>query len=335
MSRDPGIRYERVKDVIDLAVRLQGSRTGLTLDDIMSEFSVSRRTAERMRNTVDWAFPGSLDFVSSDDNKRHWRLRSGALRSLVPVTAEELASLATAADALEQTGLSEHAPGLRDIERKLRATQSENALRRLEADFETLLQAEGLAMRPGPRQPVDSERLSLLREAILTGRMVRFTYHARSTGRKSYQLVEPYGLLYGNRAFLVGKTDRYDEPHLWRFANMSDLRLSSRQFEPDPAFDLQQFARRSFGTFQEKPFSVVLHLDAEVAQDASTFVFHPGQSIEEHEDGTLTVRFTAGGTHEMCWHLFTWGESVTIEKPVRLRRLLARMCDAVSEHHRN
>ena len=47
------MRYERVQDVVRLAVRLQGSRGGMTLDDIQAGFSVSRRTAERLRDAVD------------------------------------------------------------------------------------------------------------------------------------------------------------------------------------------------------------------------------------------------------------------------------------------
>ena len=332
MGQDNGVRYERAKDIVKLAIDLQAARRGLTLDDMMLKMSVSRRTAERMRNTVEWAF-GPLEIVPADDNKKHWRLSSDALRRLVPVTAEELTTLATAAVALEQSGLPEHASGLREIETKLRATQREGALERLEADLEILLQAEGLAMRAGPRQPVDNNRLSLLREAILAGRMVRFTYHARFTGRRSYQLVEPYGLLYGNHAFLVGKTDWQDRPHLWRFTNMSEVRLSSKTFQRDPGFDLQEFAKRSFGTFQEEPFNVVLRFDVKAARDASTFVFHPDQSVVKHDDGTLTVRFKAGGTYEMCWHLFTWGESVAVEKPVRLRKKLAEMCETLKAHH--
>ncbi|MCY4138263.1 MAG: WYL domain-containing protein [Rhodobacteraceae bacterium] len=332
MGQDNGIRYERLKDIVKLAIHLQASRRGLTLDDMMSMISVSRRTAERMRDAVEWAFE-PLEVIPAYDNKKHWRLSSDVLRRLVPVTAEEMTTLTTAAGALEQSGLPEHASGLREIETKLRATKREGALERLETDLETLLQAEGLAMRAGPRQPVDNDRLSLLREAILVGRMVRFTYHARFTGQKSYQLVEPYGLLYGNNAFLVGKTDWQDEPHLWRFANMSEVRLSSKTFRRDPDFDLQEFAKRSFGTFQEKPFNVVLQFDAHAARDASTFVFHPDQSFEKHDDGSLTVRFKAGGTYEMCWHLFTWGDSVTVEKPVRLRKQLAKMCKALARHH--
>ena len=113
---------------------------------------------------------------------------------------------------------------------------------------------------------------------------------------------------------------------LWRLANVSGAQLADETFERDPAFELRDYARRSFGTFQEKPVQVVLRFDAGAAHDASSFVFHPDQSVEENRDGSLTVRFKAGGIDEMCWHLFTWGESVTVERPARLRRRLAEMC---------
>ena len=47
-------------------------------------------------------------------------------------------------------------------------------------------------------------------------------------------------------------------------------------FERDPEFDLQRYAKRSFGTFQEQPVRVVLRFDAGAARDASAFLFHPG-----------------------------------------------------------
>ena len=47
------MRYERVKDILRLAIRMQGLRTGVTLDDIRAGFGVSRRTAERMRDAAE------------------------------------------------------------------------------------------------------------------------------------------------------------------------------------------------------------------------------------------------------------------------------------------
>ena len=326
------MRYERLKEILDLAVRLQGAHGGLTLDDIEAEFSISRRTAERRRDAVDAAF-GPLEPVDRDDGKRHWRLRSDALRRLVSVSAEELAELGAAAATLDRAGLGERAAMLRDLAAKLQATLRAESQARVESDLEMLVQAEGLAMRPGPRQRLDRGLLALLREAITTCREVEFRYFAQSTRRRSWQQVRPLGLLYGNRAHLVGWTDWAEEPRLWRLANMSEARITDEAFEWDPAFDLQRFAERSFGTFQEKPVKVVLRFDARAARDAAAFRFHPNQSVEENEDGSLTVRFEAGGLDEMCWHLFTWGESVTVEKPARLRRRLAAMCASLAAHH--
>ena len=326
------MRYERLKDIVKLAIRMQGLRGGVTLDEIQTEFGVGRRTAERMRNAVEWAF-GPLEIADGGDNKRHWRLRSDALRRLAPLSAEELAEFESAADTLERTGFEARAAALRDLHIKLRAAQRTDSLARIEADIEALAQAEGLAMRPGPRPSLDRDLLARLREAITTCRIVEVRYLSQSTGRHSRQRIEPYGLLYGNRAFLVGRTDWNDAMRLWRLANMSEARVTSESFARDPGFDLESYAQRSFGTFQEEPVDVVLRFTAQAKRDAAAFLFHPSQSLEENTDGTLTVRFTAGGIDEMCWHLVTWGKSVTVEQPAHLRERLASMCAALAEHH--
>ena len=329
---DDRMRYGRLTDIIALAVRLQGRAEGITLAEIEREFGVGRRTAERMRATVEQAF-GPLEEVERGGRQKHWRLRSDRLRGLVSVSAEELGALSTAVAALEGAGLGERAGKLKAVADKLRTLHRFRTPEQLEADLETLLRAEGLAMRPGPRQPVELALLSLLREAILARRTVEFDYLSRATGRRSRQLAEPYGLIYGNRPFLVARTDWSGKLHLWRLANISNARLGLEDFKRDPAFDLHAFARRSFGTYQEKPVKVVLRFDARAAPDAATFLFHPDQTVETNDDGTVTVRFEAGGLDEMCWHLITWGDSVAVEKPARLRRSLAAMCGSLATHH--
>ena len=304
-----------------------------TANSVHVRQAAARRTAERLRDAVEAVF-GPIESVARDDNRRHWRLRSDALRRLVSVSAEESAQIASAAAALERAGFGAHAKGLLDLATKLRATLRTESLARLESDLETLVLAEGLAMRPGPRSHIDPDLLALLREAILTCRMVEFRYFVQSTARRSRQRVRPHGLLYGNRMFLVAMTDWSDEPRLWRLANVSERCLADETFDRDPTFDLQRYARRSFGTFQEESVEVALRFGAAAARDASAFLFHPDQSVEENGDGSVTVRFTAGGIDEMCWHLFTWGESVTVEKPARLRRRLAEMCASREGHHR-
>ena len=326
------MRYERLSDITRLAIRLQGLRGGMTIADIAREFDVSRRTAERLRSAVEQAF-GPLDTVEGVGRQIRWRLQSPSLRQLVRVSSSELAELNLAAESLERNGLAERADALKELAVKLQAISQPRSREDLDADLEALMGAEGLAMRAGPRPRLQEGVLALLRDAIKTDRVVALHYFGQSSKKLSWQRVQPYGVLYGNRAFLVGKTAWGRKIRLWRLANASDVRITDQTFERDPNFDLRRYAKQSFGTYQERSVRVVLRFAADVARDANAFLFHPDQTATENEDGSLTVRFKAGGLNEMSWHLVTWQESVTVEQPIALRRRLADLCSTLATHH--
>ena len=54
----------------------------------------------------------------------------------------------------------------RDLAAKLQAVLHAESRARVESDLEMLVQAEGLAMRPGPREGLDRGLPTLLREAM-------------------------------------------------------------------------------------------------------------------------------------------------------------------------
>jgi predicted DNA-binding transcriptional regulator YafY len=77
---------------------------------------------------------------------------------------------------------------------------------------------------------------------------------------------------------------------------------------------------------------VVWKFTSKVGEDASEFLFHPHQETERLKDGSLVVRFRAGGLLEMAWHLFTWGNEVEIIKPKRLASMLREQSEAQTAH---
>ncbi|MCY4214500.1 MAG: WYL domain-containing protein [Gammaproteobacteria bacterium] len=327
------MRYERLNNIIQLATLLQVRRGGLTLDDVMREFNVSRRTAERLRDVVEAAF-GPLMTLDAEDRRVHWRLDSRNLGGLIRVSDEELANLATAAASLDRSGLAEQAASLQALADKLKAKARSGSPQDAGAGTEELLRAEGLAMRPGPRQQLEDGLLSTVREAIRRRRVLTFDYAARGPGAPNKRRrVRPYGVLYGNRALLVAPTERHDDVLLWRLSSVRGAKVTDAAFMPDAGFDLTAFAKRAFGVFQERPFNVTLRFTPNAAPDAAAFLFHPDQQVERHDDGSLRVRFRAGGALEMCWHLCTWGEEVAIERPDRLRKQMTDLCAALAAHH--
>lgn len=73
--------YEKMHNIFDLAIRMQSSAEGISITDVMQQFDVSRRTAERMRNFIRERFPQLTETIGEHGVKR-WHLPYGALKTI-------------------------------------------------------------------------------------------------------------------------------------------------------------------------------------------------------------------------------------------------------------
>jgi predicted DNA-binding transcriptional regulator YafY len=324
------MRYEKTETVLRIALDMQGSALGVSLEDIQRRYAdkaLSRRTAERLRDAVERLFP-QIERANPGEVPKRWRLPGGAVGGLAFVTADELADLTTAISVLRRENMRGQVRSMERILSKIQALLQQSAKARIEPDLEALTEAEGLAMRPGPRPAINLSILSQLREAIITRRKVRVFYTYRGSRKRGYQIVQPYGFLYGTRHYLVAwsEVDRARDFRKFALSNIERVELLAQTFTRKRGFSIQQYAEASFGVFHEDPVDVVWRFSPKVASDAAEFLFHPNQVMEPQPDGSLIVRFRAGGLLEMSWHLFTWGDGVEIVKPRRLASLLERQC---------
>ena len=323
-----GRMYERVEDLLRLAFLMQGSRAGVSLTDIGGEFGVSRSTAERMRDAVLRAFP-QAELVPSGDKVKRWRVPASPLNGAIGLDATELQELRLAAERLRADGLEARARTVDGLRAKLSALMAPTARARIEPDLEALLEAEGHAMRPGPRPAIPDGMLGILREALLACLVVRASYRRRAGGRVSPVELEPHGILFGQRHYLVAFPARSSArtAKLYALANLSNVELTGTGFERRENFDFQAYAAQSFGVFQEKPLDVVWQFTPAAAADALEHHFHPSETKQRLADGGLEVRFRAGGLLEMCWHLFTWGDGVSVIAPSELKECYAALLE--------
>ena len=323
------MRYAPAERLLRLARHLAATRTGLTLDEMATELEVGRRTAARLRDSLADMFP-QMDSWDDDERVRRWRLPGAALVGVVDVRAEAVAAIETSARECEVRGETDRAGLLREASTTLRAVMRPEALRRAEPDIAALMEAEGVAMRPGPRPRLADGVLPTLRRAILGVQPVVIRYAGPDAAEPATRILCPYGILYGGRGWLVAHVDGLPEMRLWRLDRIVSVDLVDRGFKRQEDFDLATYAAQSFGVFQEEPIDVVLRFEPEAADDAAGWVFHPSQSLERAPDGSLTVRFHAGGVQEMCWHMFTWGDTVTILAPKRLQTVMRTAISAAT-----
>ena len=310
--------YEKTYDLLDLAIWMQSNREGVSLNDIADKYKVSRRTAERMRDMIITRFPQAEEIVCENNQKR-WYIPQGTLKDFISFSAEELSVLETAKELLKNQQMNQKKEILENVISKIKALIKPDIIRKIEPDTEALLEAEGFICRPGPKLIIDEKIITLIRQAILECHQIKIKYYNKNTGKISINTLNPYGFLYGERNhYLVAHhADGYfgNEVHNFILSNIKEVEILNNIIVNLPNFSLQKYAEESFGAFHEEAFDVEWLFDKEVSDEASHYIFHPTQNMIKNTDGSLTVKFRAGGRLEMDWHLYTWGNHVKVIKP--------------------
>lgn len=322
------MRYEKVEDLLNLIFLMQARSRGVSLADIQDEFEVGRRTAERMRDAAIRLFPQIHEVETSSKVKR-WTLRNYSASSLVSFSAEELAELENVKRNYEADELQTKAELIGKILLKVK-TLNRAVKTKVENELEILLEAENFAVRQHPRFKIDKEALSTIRDAIMALKVVQIQYE-KSKSETQTCCVYPYGVIYGEKHFLVAFNPERDAIRLYNLSKIKKIEITDEYFDKDENFNLQKYSENSFGVYQEEPISVVLEFDKSVADDVKNFYFHPTQKIQDNYNGSVTVKFRAAGKLSICWHLFKWGSKVKIIKPTSLKDEYKRLLeDAIS-----
>lgn len=79
----------------------------------------------------------------------------------------------------------------------------------------------------------------------------------------------------------------------------------------------------------------MLRFDILAVPDAKSYLFHLSQPFEQKPDGTLYIRFCAGGMLEIAWELMAWQEDVTIIAPDPLKYVMKKELTKLYRHYAN
>lgn len=306
MSDKP--RYSRISDILDLAIFMSSKIQGVTISEIAERYNVSRRTAERMRDSLTCIFP-SVDEIETDDTQKHWGFINYSISNLISFTPKEIANIE---QLQRRTTNKEMKEELGKTIEKLKSLNKKHSLP-LENNIELYMQTEGYAVRQMPQYKISLEALEVIREAVQHSKMVTGIYHNKE------RLIEPLGMIYGEKIYLVAREKaKGDGIYNYLLHKFENLKLTDKTFDKGN-FDLQEYTNLSFGVYHGEILEVELLFSQELAQEASQFNFHPTQSGKWNADGTYTVNFKASGSKEIIWHVFKWGGGCKIIAPKSLQ----------------
>lgn len=301
-------RYSWVSDILDLAIFISSKIQGVTISEIAERYNVSRRTAERMRDSLTCIFP-SIDEIETDDTHKHWGFINYSISNLISFTPKELANIE---QCQRRTTNKEMKEELAKTVEKIKAFNCKNA-NSLETNIELYMQTEGYAVRQMPQYRISLETLEVIREAVQHSKMVEGIYHGKT------RLIEPLGMIYGEKIYLVAREKaKGDGIYNYLLHKFEGLKLTDKIFDKSD-FSLQEYTNLSFGVYHGEILDVELLFSQELAPEASQFNFHPTQRGKYNEDGSYTVTFRASGSLEIIWHVFKWGSGCKIIAPKLLK----------------
>ena len=280
--------YTKLRDMLDLALELQVSSIGLTMDQMMERTGRSRKTTERMlQGLADIGLEAEPSRLESDHHlTKRWRLKASMPGPVLTLQPHERAALERHLQALPD-GTATRALA------KLLGSQKPLS-NHLAIDAEELISRTAHIGRTGPRTQADEAQMMVFERAIQGFERLEIRYRAQGRPRANWRVVDPLGLLFGRFGYLVAARGDW---------NMKD------------------WAADSFGIYHgDDILDIRLRFSGEAAKRAEKVRFHPSQKTRRSR-GALIVELRCQGhrelIHELCHP--DWLGQVQIEFPESLR----------------
>jgi proteasome accessory factor B len=343
-------RDDRSKRLLDLVVMLLGARQPVPYREIKAQFRAYRTENEEAglrafeRDKADLLELGvPLRYVTPDDDDavdeagyvvdlRRYRLPE------VHLTPEEVAALVLAGS------VARAAPGTTYAE------VVDLALKKLAFDAPPAPDTPGAPPGQKPHEPVlvhfprttdaevISERLAEIEHAIRNRKRITVDYTTSSTGEVNRREIDPYGLVFRQRAWLLVGFDHLRQSvrsfRLDRFGPMTVApKPKSPDFERPAGFDVRSYASRSPWTFEVVDAAMDVTLDilpaaAAVAEEE----FGPGAVKTPHTEagaGAVRVRFSCRNPDFVVGKVLEHKGALVVREPAELRARVRAEVDAV------
>ena len=302
-------RYSRVSDILDMAIFMSSKLQGITIKDIEQRYHVSRRTAERMRDSLTCVFP-AVDEIETDDTQKHWGFTNYSISNLITFTPKEIVNIE---HCQRRTTNKEMKKELGKTVEKIKAFNRKH-ISSVEDNIELYMQTEGYAIRQMPQYKINLNIIEVIRDALQHSKVVKGIYHNKK------RTIEPLGMIYGEKIYLIAREKaKGNGIYTYLLHMFQDLKLTDKKFDKGD-FNLQEYTNQSFGVYHGEILNVKLSFNPDLAQEASRFNFHPTQKGKFEKDGSYILTFRASGSKEIIWHIFKWGAGCKILAPKSLKR---------------
>lgn len=297
-----------------------------SVQDLVDELEVSRRTVLRYLKTLDYVVP-----ITYDRQRRGYCLTNPQTRKILPLRTEELATLAVFYD------LASHAKG--PLKKYF-----ENILRMFQVcvnspvkEFPELTKTFHIVM-PAMEEYKDEALLGNIIRAIFNRKRIFIRYHGLTTKERTTRKVDPYALvLHEGFLYLYGFCHKRRAFRWFALDRIESLVVMEETFFRDEGFDIEEELRQSWQMYQGAgQVMVKMRFSKEVSHLVlRRRYWHPSEKRKVLPDGQVELTFYVDGTEEIKGWIYSWLPYVEVLEPEGLREeVFQELKEALTRHNR-
>jgi predicted DNA-binding transcriptional regulator YafY len=332
----------RTDRLLAIILELQG-KGRQRAEDLAETFETSKRTIYRDIQALGEA---GVPVVSIPG--LGYSLMKGYFLPPLSFTTDEATMLILGSDVMAQSFDAQYRSAAQAASSKIANVLPE----KLREEVEYLQSSIRFVRADAVEQPVETEKLFLVRRAIFQHNTIRFCYFTRHPSDKAageeqavaptpqttaavpkapvanVREADPYGLVhYLNTWHVIAYCHLRQGIRNFRLDRMDDLKLLPETFQRPAQFTMSQRQ-----TDERKHIVVRVLFDKEVARWVKESRSYFTETIEETPHG-LVVTLKPHQESEVLQWLLSWGSHVRVLEPASLRKLIAEEAMAMLRHH--
>jgi proteasome accessory factor B len=314
----PAGKYSQAGRVHDV-IRLIEARHGITIDEMVEETGVNRRTIYRDIAAIQEA---GYPLISEWLNGRKVFRFLTRFKDVPPInfTLQELMTLhflRSQLDSLEGTPFREE---LDSIFGKINSVLPPRYAAHMER-----IASVSIPLLQGKRDYSKvADQLRSLRDALIFQNRVTLRYRSAGKKRSSEYVVDPYTLImHKGGLYLMGFALNRRGLRTFAVERIIGVRVEKERFQIPDGFKPADKFRSAFGIVDEEALGVRVRFSPAVAHSVGERIWHPSQRCEPLPDGGIMLSFEAGGRMEIVSWLLSYGEHAEVLSPEDLRDQVA------------
>ena len=308
---------------------LMASVKGRAAGDLAEDLDCHKRTVYRDLEALQAA--GFPLYTEQTGGRTHWSILDAQRHQMpLPLNLTELMALYFSRDMLKILQGTAISDALTTLFEKVKATLPPGYADYLDHLADSL--EVGVKAHKPYRQFQDT--LDRVHLAVQAQRKIDIDYYSMSRNASTHRRVAPYKVwFYDETFYLIGFCEQRKDIRLFAVERIERIAVSDDAFEPPQGFDANEFMQSSFGVFRGETVEVRIVFSSDVAGYIREKVWHPTQSLEYRDDGSVVFTAQVAGIEEIKYWILKWGAGAKVLAPESLRQAVADEIRTMAEKY--